>query len=542
MRDTIECRGSPNWEQPMLSKESVLRAIEHISAIGDTDLFPRLPEAAFFVACADEAADLVGKMNVGSYNPVSSVEVLIPKSKLGFRIGHQLTAPDALIYTAAVIENADGIEDLRRRTSGAVAFSYRYDSQGGPRLFEANRGYHDWLSYLVSFGATGPFADAKSVLETDIADFYQRINFHRIENILDDVNASRKSAGAIKKIIQVCRSKQSFGLPVGSSASRLLAEGLLCDTDRILQDMELQASRYVDDYRIIASGDHNTHTILCRLAEHLMVTEGLSLNVAKTKVVDTESLRRSAQQRLHDVFSSAEMRAFRQFLGALYGDEEIDDEEDDTPDNPFVDGDNLLARLDELRQRDVSDFSSCKAVLKVLRNVPNFDAYRLLSDHGDLAYYLPRDFCRAIQTACKTGETDVVKIEEIIWSLLQKPPISELSYARLWFLNLYATGTLPVDRKLIANRIGQPSILEVRQLIFIRALLNDRSYFRENRGRLGQIGEWAKPALLIGASCLPTDEYRNWIDIAVRQVADPFAQLFGNWLKQGQDLRGLLAV
>jgi hypothetical protein len=56
------------------------------------------------------------------------------------------------------------------------------------------------------------------------------------------VSASAQSAGAIKKVIQVCRSKQSFGLPVGSSASRLLAEALLCDTDRLLLDIGVQAS------------------------------------------------------------------------------------------------------------------------------------------------------------------------------------------------------------------------------------------------------------------------------------------------------------
>ena len=525
----------------MLSKASVLRAIEHISTVGDTDLFPRLPEVAFFVDCSEEVASLVGKMNVGNYNPVSSVEVLIPKSSLGFRIGHQLTAADALIYTAAVIENAEGIEELRRGTSGDVAFSYRYDSEGGARLFLANRGYSDWLSHLSNFGEVGPFADAKPVLETDISDFYQRIYFHRVENLLGDVNASRGSSGAIKRIVQVCRSKQSFGLPVGSSASRLLAEGVLCDTDRLLLDMGLKVSRYVDDYRIIANDDHNTHSILCRLAEHLMVTEGLSLNVAKTRLVDTEALNVSAQQRLHDVFSSSEMRAFWQFLTSLYGEEEVHDEDDEKPDNPFVNGDNLLDRLDIVRQRDGSDFSSCKAILKVLRNVPEFDVYRLLHRHSDLAYYLPRNFCRAVQAACKAAEVDRVPIEASIWNLLQTAPISELSYARLWLLNLYVSGTLPVDRKLVTSRIERPSALEERQLIFIRALLNDRAYFRHQRGRLGQVGEWAKPALLIGASCLPSDEYRNWIDIAVRQIADPFANAFGSWLKQGQDLRALLA-
>lgn len=528
----------------MLSKASVLRAIQHIAAIGDTDLFPRLPETAFFSAEPDQVADLVEKLNVGSYNPISSVEVLTPKSELGFRIGHQLTASDALIYTAAVLENADGIETLRKKTSGDVAFSYRYDPTGEHRLFERNRGYHDWLAHLVTFGEVGPFADAKPVLETDIADFYQRIYFHRVENTLGDVNASRDSAGAIKKVIQVCRSKQSFGLPVGSSASRLLAEGLLCDTDKLLLDMGLHASRYVDDYRIVANDDHNTHTILCRLAEHLMVTEGLSLNVAKTRIVDTQSLHLSAQQRLEDVFTSAEMRAFRQFLSAAYGDEESEEEAEDHTalDNPFLDGDDLLERLDELKRRGGPDFSSRKAVLKVLRNFPDFDVHRFLRDHKDLAYHLPRDFCRAIRAVAETGQVDLVQLERSIWDLLQTPPISELAFSRLWLLNLYVNGTLPVDRKLTAHILRQSTVLEERQLVFIRALLNDRPFFREHRGRLGQVGEWIKPALLVGASCLPTDEYRSWIDIAVKQISDPFAGAFGAWLKKGQNLRSLLSV
>ncbi|MBC2653290.1 RNA-directed DNA polymerase [Novosphingobium aerophilum] len=496
---------------------------------------------AFFKENSESVADLVSKLTLGQYNPVSSVEVLTPKANLGFRIGHQLTATDILIYTASVIECADGIQDLRDRTSQDVPFSYKYDANGEARLFESNRGFHDWLAYLASFGDDDVFDDAKPVLETDISDFYQRIYFHRIENILNDVNASRGSNGAIKKVIQVCRSKQSFGLPVGSSASRLLAEGLLCDTDRLLLDMGLQASRYVDDYRIIANDRNNTHSVLCRLAEHLMVTEGLSLNVAKTRIVDTRSLHKSVQQKLQDVFTTAEMRAFHQHLSTTYGDEEIDDEDESGPDNPFLTGSDLLDRLDELKKNN-SDFSSRKAILKVLRSVPAADAARLLKDHRDLAYHLPRDFCRAIRASIEAGLAEPVEVEAAVWDLLQKPPISELSYARLWLLNLYANGTLPSDRKLIVNTIGRPSALEERQLIFIRARLNDRAFFREQRGRLGQVGEWIKPALLVAGACLPADEYRNWIDIAVRQLGDPFAQAFGNWLKQGQDYEALMAV
>jgi len=183
----------------MFIKENIIRAIQHIDAVGDTDIFPRLPEMGFFASNSDQISDIIVKMSVGEYNPVSSVEVLIPKSNLGFRIGHQLTAMDIITYTASVIECGNEIQNLRDNTSQNIPFSYKYDPNGQARLFETNRGFHDWLAYLADFGGDDMFEQPKPVLETDISDFYQRIYFHRIENILNDIQASRSSNGAIKK-------------------------------------------------------------------------------------------------------------------------------------------------------------------------------------------------------------------------------------------------------------------------------------------------------------------------------------------------------
>jgi hypothetical protein len=433
---------------------------------------------------------------------------------------------------------------MRDENSGEAAFAYRFDPAGGARLYQPNRTFHDWLSFLTKFGGSDDvFQDSQPVLETDISDFYQRIYFHRIENILHDAGADKHSFNLIKKIVQVTRSKQSFGIPVGSSVSRLLAEGLLCDTDRMLRDMDLQVTRYMDDYRIIASPRYNTHTILCRLAEHLMVTEGLSLNPSKTSVTDTAKLHSGADARLQDVFSSAEMHALREYLAASYGAEEAEPEDDVPTDNPFLEGNDLLDRLDELNAKGASDFSSRRALLKVLRRFPDFDVFRLVRDHKSLAYHLPRDFCRAIQAVCLLREDiDKAALADEVWNLLSTPPVCELAYARLWLLHLYASGSVPPHRRFVQDYPVAPSPLEERQLIFIRARLNDRPFFREHRGRLGQAGDWVKPALLIGASCLPADEYLKWIDIAVRQMQDPFARAFGDWLQERPALDEILSA
>lgn len=130
------------------------------------------------------------------------------------------------------------------------AFAYRFIEGEMPRIFESARGYHQWLAYLSDFGGPNPFKDDRPAIVTDISDFYQRIYFHRIENVLQDAGCPKGPSDLVKKIIKTTRARQSYGLPVGTSASRLLAECLLNDTDMLLKNMGVKFTRYIDDFRI----------------------------------------------------------------------------------------------------------------------------------------------------------------------------------------------------------------------------------------------------------------------------------------------------
>jgi hypothetical protein len=79
-------------------KAAALRAIKHIGAFGDTDLFPPLPEMKCLVEKADDVAAAFEVLTVGNYKPGNCIETLTPKSWLGFRIAHQLTAADNVVY------------------------------------------------------------------------------------------------------------------------------------------------------------------------------------------------------------------------------------------------------------------------------------------------------------------------------------------------------------------------------------------------------------------------------------------------------------
>jgi hypothetical protein len=272
------------------------------------------------------------------------------------------------------------------------------------------------------------------------------------------------------------------------------------------------------------------HSILCRLAEHLMVTEGLSLNVAKTKMTSVKEIRRSSKARLQDVFTSAELEKMQAFIMLNYADDD-DSRDEDVITNPFVSAEFLLQRLDEMRDKKGIDLSVFKAVLRALRFLPGIDAIRLLEKHAGLLYYVPREFCLVLGAASKQETFVGELVKARVMELLAMSPYSDLAYVRSWLLNLFVDGSLPVKWQDWQSYDFNRSVIERRAQFFFRGLANDRPYFRALKTQLGALSEWDKPAALMAGMCLPLDEYKNWLAAVVHQLTSPFAATYTAWLK-----------
>ena len=108
-------------------------------------------------------------LNIGQYNPIGVVETLTPKSWLGFRIAHQLTAADNVIYLSALLDCAPHLEAARLPKEENEAFAYRFtELEELGRIFEPARGYNQWLAYLSDFGGPNPFTEDRPAIVTDI--------------------------------------------------------------------------------------------------------------------------------------------------------------------------------------------------------------------------------------------------------------------------------------------------------------------------------------------------------------------------------------
>ena len=511
-----------------LSLESLTVAIKHLGKFGDTDVFPHLPELAFMREQNKEVANALHVLDLDTYNPGGAAEALAPKRRYGFRIVHQLPVIDTVLLLAAVIEIAPSIEAHRQPVQGIQAFSYRYSPDGKGGLFRPDRTYKFWLAAQLEYIQEN--LKIKHVVGTDISDYYARVSFHRLENLLDEVAPGHGAARYIKKYISVIRAKQSFGLPVGGNAARVLAELALCDVDSALVNDGKIATRFVDDFRLFLSANETPYDALAFIAELLGINEGLSLNVAKTKVYTRAEYVGHLKKQLEDVEDAAEGAAVEVLSADLYFDDELDLEKLEQ-----LKSLNLLGLLKEEVGKDDPDMGYVKVIFRALRItkppeaigylIPNFSELVMFAKEAVLLMQeLQLD-----QPGCFDGMTGPA-IKAIL-----SPPASCVQIIRTWLLELFVRGIVSIggaDIKKLENLSGS---LDRRQLYLIRGRVGDKTFFRKKKTAFDQFSVVEQPCAIWGATCLPKDEFEKWLLTVKPKFNIPAGALFIKWAEVNRE-------
>ena len=515
-----------------MDEASFNRAIQHLAELGDTDILPPLFEFQFYADASEPVVKKLTAYQFGTYKPVGAFEVLSPKTQTSFRIAHQLYSTDCLLYTAAAIDIAPALEE-RRGEIDKGAFSYRFDAMpNAAALFAEGCSYHDWLINVSEMcSPADAFDPDKLVVETDISDFYGRIYFHRIEHVLDDIKAKNSSRTIIENVIKNSRARQSYGLPVGSAASRIIAEGVLIDIDEMLRNQPLIFTRYVDDFKIIVENSAAAHTALCRLAEHLMLTEGLSLNAAKTKITPGSVIIKEIESQFSEVFTEEERKALDRYIQAIYDGEDIADAIISS-----VDADILESKVDFLVKRDTIDYTSVKLILKALRATGVGEPVQFVHKYSRLLYFIPRDFCILVGSMAQKTPEYADALAEALIPISQQKPYVEMTLARIWVNHLFVSGALAISQDRLTRLNIKDSVIEKRQALLLRGRLKDRAYFREAKTRFSDLSDWEKPAMMLAASCLADSEYETWLGFCKDRYTDILCSEYISWLKKNKDI------
>lgn len=495
--------------------------LDHLVKHGDTDIFPYPFELKFFEQRADIIKAEISKLDISQYHPISLIESLIPKTKFGFRVAHQPHPVDTLVFTSLVLKIFDDIESGRDDEANMRAFSYRKVPGCNVEIFQPGRNFRDWLEYLKTF----VFSDEYDyVIRTDISDYYQRIYRHRLENIIDSLSGQTAVVKRIEKIISDWRGNQSFGLPVGGNAARLLAEAALNDTDLALISEGLNFSRYVDDIVIFVEKGRDPYAVLAFLAKHLSENEGLSLNNQKTRILEWGQFLATLDEPGGEDEVTRDQFATEKLFWAAYGKNDLSAEaleELTTRD--------LAKELNDLLGAEYWDMGAIRVVLHAMRLVKNGDVAEYVRSNLETLVPFAKDICLLIEEFVASKVPGFEKIEDEVVDLLLSPRMQSLDCARAWFLELGVRKIANFNNAHLRKLDALTGTLDVRQIHLLRWRIGDVNYFRSRKTKVNEFQAWTQPTLIFGARCLPKDEYNHWIRGIRSRLQFPLGKEFADW-------------
>jgi hypothetical protein len=205
------------------------------------------------------------------------------KEAFDFRKAASIQPWDLIKYLSLVLMCADDIEAARPRLDKNIVFSYRFLPNAG-FLFNGNYDYRSFTRHVTWKLKQGKY---KLYIKADIANYYDRLNLHRLENVLLSYCKDKKAVKIINQLLLFWANRDSYDLPVGSNASRILAEAELIDVDNYLLSKKIDFARFVDDYRIFANDAKEAHYLLNLFIARLSI-EGLSVNTGKTSIEEAK--------------------------------------------------------------------------------------------------------------------------------------------------------------------------------------------------------------------------------------------------------------
>lgn len=223
-------------------------AVQNIVEYGDTDIFPFPIENHIL----HDRTQAVIKLLQEAYShfdkeivqfPPFHIRTLVPVGTMGFRWATQQDPFWNAFLLACVLALGEQIESARIPLNASVIFSYRLKLPLKKGLFNPKISWRDFISHSIDKARP-----AKYVVICDISDCYHRILHHRLENALEQLPKHAPYGKYIEKILSNFSNTNSYGVPVGGPAARILVELVLNLTDQILKSNGVRFCRYADDY------------------------------------------------------------------------------------------------------------------------------------------------------------------------------------------------------------------------------------------------------------------------------------------------------
>lgn len=500
-------------------REHFKKALHNIIRYGDTDIFPFPFERYMFEEKFEDTIDLLETYHNDLEKSLNQTPplTLVKLSQVGYFGFRQATMIEPFwnaYYLGLVISLAEKIEQTRIKEEDKKVFSYRFqwDEAKGSLFKDTN--WIDYKKQCIEYSKTFDF-----VLQTDISNFYSRINHHKLENELKRVEPSKDIPKKIIKLLSQFSGTISSGLPVGGPASRILAELSLNHTDFHLQSRGVIFCRYADDYTIFCNSVTEAYNALILLSEKLS-NDQLSLQKNKTKIMSSEEygeIHQFLDPKPSDDIAEDEQKLLNISIRFdPYSATAIDDYESLKEAVSEIDIIGILSR--EVNKTRIDQTVTKQAInsIKALTKENQIQAVKLLLDEGNLITLSP-----VFSTIMRSVRSVYEEFDEVGKDLIDKSLIdlfNNENYLTKIELNLnYIIQILSLrytsekETLLVKLFDTETNHLLRRQIIIAMTNWNSHYWLVDVKNQFNTLTTWERRAV-INASYFLGDEGRHWRD------------------------------
>ena len=489
-----------------LTADALDFARAHIRQFYDSDFFPKPLEFDAIWYNWAEVVDYLTADEIGSYSVSGPRAYAAPKPNGTFRIVHQLDPLNSLVYTAMAYMVAAELEAIRFPVEANVACSYRItlSNQKG-EFFADGQGYRKFIERCAELSLTN-----SHVLTVDIADFYNQIYVHRLENVISlCAEVGNQISDDLETFLLALNGTVSKGIPVGPAASILMAEAIMVDVDQFLAGCGVVHTRYVVDIRIFHNSRHELIKLLERLSLYLYDTHRLSVASSKTKIISSPDFIAEylsnpevvEKQRLHELLANLASEH------SAYGETSFIEVESETTGNLEVQRVVMSDLLEEILSRETLDLGLARHLLRRCKKsrlraiapalIANFDFFAPVI--RDVVLYLNK----------VSNSRFISEHTNSFGSLIENSEAAGLPFVRYWLEHYFAENPGYLNDARIQQYVMEAGDICNQAVAALKS--KNIPWVRQIRTRIDTLGPWEKRAVIIASQILAKQERMTWL-------------------------------
>lgn len=487
-----------------LDKTSYKWAINHLYKESDNDLFPRPYELNIIKELENEVIEKCSKIDIGAYKWHAPRRSLIPKDDLSFRNATQLDIVDSIILGAITYEYGGLIEAKRAAPALKTVFSYRFrPTEDGILYSNKNAWDKFWKS---SKEAASKYTH---VVVTDIADFYNQIYHHVIENQLTECGFPSEVAKKVMHLITSITQKNSKGIPIGPHCFHLYAEMSLIPLDDALSLIELDFKRYVDDIVIFTNSYKEAKAAFNHVAYHLDKQQRMFPQRSKSKILTSDEFITLCEQNLLEQTAHAGEDDLVQVIDQYSNGDSytrIKLKDIDAEDLQKLEEINITDLLDSYLKEANPDFAKIRWLYRRLSQIGIPHAIDYSIENFDKLLPALNDVCLYINSCTDNYKSDWKIIGEKVFEILDDELVESNEFYQLSLYNLFVFNTGLNHKKKLFKAFENVNNNIKRKILFASMNYNSASWLSSIKEKFTSFDPWTRRAFLIAASKLPKEE------------------------------------